>query len=439
MRRPECPQHPGSRVWRDGRYGKNGQYQRWRCVPPGCKGDSPECHFFQIELPRKALGGARGACTECEREWGPGEGLPSARTDRFSLREKAEALVDLARGSTYRQAARRARRKALARGAEISADGRIAGDWVSMYAPILHEQLLTDHPQYREWPQVLVLDAAPFHGRTTYPNGRPKPSGRLLFSVLGALSYGMGTVDDAHRGPRGGSATRVWQWRAYRHAGTAAWLDFFSQLDGKPLYVICDGAPHLLRAIEQRWKDMPVFRCTAHLTMQAREYVRQAGLRETPFGQSIDERTFTSRRRWEWFQLGLENLEEDGLTENLSRSQEVSLQRLRTWTSETADAIDFNLDNEHAPWSTGGIERPLRVVKNSLYDRRFALRNLDRLTHLLALMQLAQLQFDDAHAWAHSFHDQHLAYAGHPPPRRLVDKHELWPGPRGGRRPAPQY
>jgi hypothetical protein len=95
--------HAGGRVWRDGRYGSSGQYQRWRCVPPGCKGDSPECHFFQVQLPRKALGGVHGTCTECEREWAPGEGLPSARTDRFSLREKAEALVDMARGLTYRR------------------------------------------------------------------------------------------------------------------------------------------------------------------------------------------------------------------------------------------------------------------------------------------------------------------------------------------------
>jgi hypothetical protein len=78
-------------------------------------------------------------------------------------------------------------------------------------------------------------------------------------------------------------------------------------------------------------------------------------------------------------------------------------------------------------------------VKNSLYDRRFALRNMDRLTDLVVLMQLAQLELDDAHAWTRILHDQHLDHAGRPPPRRGVDKPELWPGPRGGRRPAPDY
>jgi hypothetical protein len=285
---------------------------------------------------------------------------------------------------------------------------------------------------------VLVLDAAPFHGRATYPDGRPKPSGRRLFSVLGALSYGKGTVEEADPDHKPRRRPRVWQLRAYRGTNTKSWLDFFSQLPGRPLYVVCDGASDLLRAIEKRWKDMPVFRCTAHLTMQAREHARQAGVRETPFGQSINEKTFTSWPTWEWFQLGLASLEEDGYVDSLRQAERACLERLRVWAADIAGAVEFNLRNDPAPWTTGGLERPLRVVKNSFYDRRFALRNLDRLTDLLVLMQLEQLQLDDARAWAHYLHDQHLSYAGRPPPRRLVDKHDLWPGPRGGRQRVPE-
>lgn len=75
-------------------------------------------------------------------------------------------------------------------------------------------------------------------------------------------------------------------------------------------------------------------------------------------------------------------------------------------------------------------------MKNSLYDRRFALRNPDRLSHLLVLFQLAQIGLADAHQWAHVLHDQHLGYQGAPPTRRLVDMPELYPGPRGGRQQA---
>lgn len=434
MGRPVCPEHPGSRVWRDGRYGKHGQYQRWRCVPQGCTRSSPESHLFQPPLPRKALGGNDGSCLECERPWRPGEGLPSARTDRFSLLEKADALAHLARGATYREAARRVRRRALRRGAQISSDGRTTGDWVSIYAPIIQAEFLRSHPEFQKWPEVLVLDSAPFHGRTTYADGRPKPSGRHLFSVFGALSYDLGTVDCAHSPNR---RPRVWRYGTYLRASVAAWVDFFSQLPGRPLYVVCDGDPTLLRAIDRYWPDIPVFRCTAHLSQQAMTLAQKAGVKETPFGKSLNEQTFTARRRWGWFRLGLSSLEEDGFVEGLNSRQRSNLKSFRTWAEEVACAVDFNLSHDHAPWSTGGLERPLRVVKKSLYDRRLALRNMDRLNHLLVLFQLDQLGMADPHWWAHVLHEQHLGHEGEPPPRRLVDKPELYPGFRGGRMPAP--
>lgn len=109
---------------------------------------------------------------------------------------------------------------------------------------------------------------------------------------------------------------------------------------------------------------------------------------------------------------------------------------LRRWAEAVAPEVEFNLEYEHAPWGTGGLERPLRMVKNSLYDRRFALRNPDRLSHLLVLFQLAQIGLADAHQWAHVLHGQHLGYHGTPPPRRLVDRPELYPGLRGGRQRA---
>jgi hypothetical protein len=74
--------------------------------------------------------------------------------------------------------------------------------------------------------------------------------------------------------------------------------------------------------------------------MQARKHVRKAGLRETPFGQSINEKTFTSRRAWEWFQLGLASLEEDGLLGGLTHDQRANLDRLHVWTAEIAEAVE---------------------------------------------------------------------------------------------------
>lgn len=433
MERPKCPQHPESRVVRDGRYGARKQYQRWRCVPVGCDRKSAESHLFQPVLPKKAVGGPHGECVECERGWHAGEGMDTAWRDRFSLREKAAALVYLAQGHPYRQAARQVRLRAQLRGADVSIDGRLTGDWVSMYAPVLRRQLFRTHPYFAEWPEVLVLDHVPFHGRDTYADGAPKPSGRLRFAVLGALSYGEGSVEDAHQA---GRRPKVWRYGAYEGTRASDWLHFLNQLPGRPLWVVCDGDPALLAALEKKWPDIPIFRCTAHLTMQAQERVRVAGLRETPFGQSINEKTFTGRRRWSWFRMGLDYLEEHDLTAGLSRSQLVAVTALRDWADRVAPAVEFGLEHDHAPLTTGALEQALRVVKNSLYDRRLVLRNLDRLDDLLILFQLARLGLASEPQWARVLRDHHLRRGGKPPARRRVDNPALYPGHRGGRRPA---
>lgn len=126
--------------------------------------------------------------------------------------------------------------------------------------------------------------------------------------------------------------------------------------------------------------------------MQAQEYVRQAGLRETPFGQSINEKTFTSNNSWcqRRFRLNLETLEEHAYVASLSRKQRVQLEVLRRWCEAVAPHVEFNLEEEHAHW------------------------------------------------WTHVLYEQHLGFDGNTPPRRLVDNPALWPGVSGGRQPAPQ-
>lgn len=64
MARPTCDKHPDSTVRRDGYYGTDDQYLRWKCVPEN--GDSP--HLVGKELRRKRIGGDPGACSECGRD-----------------------------------------------------------------------------------------------------------------------------------------------------------------------------------------------------------------------------------------------------------------------------------------------------------------------------------------------------------------------------------
>src|SRR4051812_19481473 len=84
--------------------------------------------------------------------------MPQAERDRFILRHKAEALVSLGRGNSYRQEAWNARRSAnrptrpgLTR--SFSADRRMTGDWVGQYAGILGEALLP-----RRCPNAIAVD-----------------------------------------------------------------------------------------------------------------------------------------------------------------------------------------------------------------------------------------------------------------------------------------
>jgi hypothetical protein len=81
------PDHAGSRVRFDGRYGKPGhRRQLYRCVPGN--GDRP--HRFTELLPREEAW--RDACEACERQVHLHEGPHAARRYQFVARGIAEAL-----------------------------------------------------------------------------------------------------------------------------------------------------------------------------------------------------------------------------------------------------------------------------------------------------------------------------------------------------------
>lgn len=154
MSRPSCPRHPHARVKRDGYYGKNREFVRWKCM--GENGDRP--HLFRPELTVRLVDGHEGACVVCERPWEPTDGLPQADGDRFVLRHKAETLVALGTGGSYRHAAWAARRSANrpsspSRVRVFSTDRRMTADWVDQYAAILGDALLPTR-----WPYSIAVD-----------------------------------------------------------------------------------------------------------------------------------------------------------------------------------------------------------------------------------------------------------------------------------------
>ncbi len=99
----------------------------------------------------------------------------------------------------------------------------------------------------------------------------------------------------------------------------------------------------------------------------------------------------------------------------------MAMVKLHRWLRVNENAIVRSLVENHWPATVGGIERPLRATKNSIYDRRANLKNMDRVSHLLVLAQLRQMGYADEREWALVPRDNHLAHQGSPPPRRLVD------------------
>ena len=67
-------------------------------------------------------------------------------------------------------------------------------DWVEAFAPVVFAR----HAP-RAWPDLVLLDHVPFHARDETADGRPKPSRRLLFCVMGATGY---TEDGRPGAPR---------------------------------------------------------------------------------------------------------------------------------------------------------------------------------------------------------------------------------------------
>ena len=194
---PECPRHPGSRVWRDGTYETSrGSRQRYRCVPQGGRP-----HRFVPALESTPYGFS------------------------YTTREIAAALVEVGRGASYRAAARHVRERAQT---VESADGNTVAGWVESFA-----QAVFEPHAVRRWPQVLALDSASFSARTT------------PFHVFAAFGAPAGRSQEiialeAFPSTGGRRAQRLWE-------------RFLGSREDAPRRVVCAADTELLRAADAVW------------------------------------------------------------------------------------------------------------------------------------------------------------------------------------------
>jgi len=208
--------HAGGVVVRAGWYGERPRRrQRWLCRLPD--GGAP--HRFTPVLTRQ--GEPDPFCEECSTALESWEGRAGAREYRFAAREVGEALVAVARGSSYRSAAEAARRAAdrLPEAAlgrrewryrDPARDGQLVANWVDVFSELVCAGELPER-----WPQVLLIDSRGFRITTGERAGRG-------FYVLA----GVGSDIDEHGRQRRG---RLWRLEAFARKHQAAWEAFFGE------------------------------------------------------------------------------------------------------------------------------------------------------------------------------------------------------------------
>lgn len=235
--------------------------------------------------------------------------------------------------------------------------------------------------------------------------------------MFGAVAYAAGR---AH----------LWRAEAFEQDSRHEWKDFLRSLPGRPTYVVCDRKTSMRNAIHAVWPGIRIYPCVEHLRMNLIERLHKTGLydrrrslvklAEAKLNPFNDIGTYLVLRA-----LLARYLAADWSRTTAKHREERD--RLVKWLDGVEADIARSLVERHWPVSAGAIEMPLRELKNSLYDRRYSLRNLDRLNCLLVLYQLHQMGRCNERDSAATLRHDHISRGGHPPERRQLDNPGLAP------------
>jgi Transposase, Mutator family len=396
MRCPR-PEHAGSRVKLDGSYGTPGhRRQRYKCSPRG--GGKP--HVFTELLPREESW--RGSCEHCERAVERRDGPKAPRHYQFVARGIAEALLAVGAGSSYMRASRVSRDRARrfrfdAETGELreSDHGQLVADWVELFAPVVFARW-----RPVAWPSEgsLLLDHLPFRVRALDANGRRIPAGRVAFDVFCAVGYRAGKP-------------RLWLAQAFASAHPANWSAFLGSLPGEPKRTVCDAHSGMLQAIEARWPRAELQQCEWHL-QHALERLLAKEVRNNPSEelQELGERSegaLTGLAFWQQFVRAARAAENESLDRWIAVNRATIETQLARRRREYRRPPDM-------PLTTAALEQITRPIVASLYPRRYALKNRERLNRLLMLLQLHINGEDDIHAYAKAIRAQLQSNGGRP-------------------------
>jgi hypothetical protein len=376
----------------NGTYGARGHERpRWKCVPRN--GD--RAHRFSEPLPRQLA--HEGYCVSCERVFDRREGPVSARAYAFALRQVVDALLAVAGGVSYCEAAWRARGDADRHPEQgRSSHGQLVADWVELFAPVVSEP----HGPCA-WPQgTLLLDEQVF--RVRRPDRRI--GGDPSFTILAAYGYERGSQGvwrlEAHPAASGGYATS--------QVGVEAWVQFLCGLPGCPERIVCDREKTLLAAIEQVWPQADVWICEWHLTKRPARLLHEYGLdEEHPLVHALG-RALHSERDWQRFK-------------ELARA--FRRRELDSWLRHNQGLIEWQLARKALarpgqPHSIGALEERLRVIEQRLQWRAARMTNRERLNRLLLLFALDLNGNAKRSVWTRLIRDWLLANGGRPNAKR---------------------
>ena len=402
MEIPECPipEHAGSAVVRDGWYGKPGhRRQRWRCRP--VNGDPK--HRFTPVLTRQ--GQPHPFCVECSTGLEPWEGQAGAREYRFAAREVGEALVSVAKGTTYRAAAEVARRKAGRvptsdqdrRRRSPANEGQLVANWIDVCSEFVCAGELPDR-----WPHTLAVDSQNFRVNSGPNDG----SG---FHVLAAVGREKG--DAARWAP----IPRVWRLEPFGRKDQAAWETFFEALNGAPRVIVSDADHALALAIRSVFGESGIEhrQCEWHLVRKLRYHLPEGVLadREHPITRALWD-AFHSTEAWTRLEDAIRAEHEHGpLT--------LAIKWLDTYGQIAKAQIPTR--DPHGVNSTGPVEQILREIDRRIGDRVGSFTNRARLSKLLDLMTLDLLGKADGRDWADRLRERLYLAGGRPTNQRPHD------------------
>ncbi len=283
--RPNCPEHPGSRVRLDGfercRWSDAHRRPRYRCVTvPGTRG-----HSFSVSVavrqPTERHPDAGAACPTCEHVYGRHEGVKTGRDFVFGHAEIARLFLRIGEGMSLRAASRelresvfrvchRHRPKRLFRSirpGETSRQANLAVNYLDAFAPAVIAAL---HPT--AWPRVVVLDTTTLFTRG-YRRARGQPDDETRVGNLKA-----GTILIALDGTARGARPTLMRVAGAKDA--ESWAAFFATLAGAPVFVVADLDAAIGRAVRETWPDAILVPSRHHLAAQLRERALADGVPE---------------------------------------------------------------------------------------------------------------------------------------------------------------